>query len=61
MSEASFPAKKLCGERFQGTVMAPLEYPSVGWEPVMETDKCEREVDHEGAHQGERIEWRDAE
>lgn len=49
-----------CGEHFHGTVMAPLAYPAVGWEPVMETDNCEREKGHEGSHQGERIEWKDA-
>lgn len=46
-----------CGEKFSGTVMAPIPYPAVGWEPVQESDECEREKGHDGKHRGKRIEW----
>lgn len=46
-----------CGEKFDGVVMAPLAYPSVGWEPIRETDECVLDQGHEGKHRGRLLEW----
>jgi hypothetical protein len=44
-----------CGAKFTGTIMVPLAYPSVGWEPIRESDVCTRERGHEGDHSGENL------